>query len=181
LRDGRGSCLDSRRLGSITCRPGSGTVSPSPSSGYGPSRDYEPEPAGEAGERPKRHLRATTSHIRSTQMAGVVFPGEQVPPDAAGHFEILFATGQIVFGGTPVLAVAVLVCLLPVVAAASVGAAVRAGRWRWPPAPHGGRHRRRPGAAPPSVTSVRRGPLSRSRSRGPRSSVLLRSTCTCTA
>jgi len=76
-------------------------------------------------------------------MTGVVFPGEQVPHDAAGHLdqrrrprclppamtpvgEILFATGQIVFGGTPVLAVVAVVCLLPVVVAASVGAAVRA-------------------------------------------------------
>ena len=155
MRDGRGSCLDSRRLGSITCRPGSGTVSPSPSSGHGLITGVCTGNYREAGECPNRHLRATTSHVRSTQVAGVVFPGEQVPHAAAGHFdqrrrprclppamtpvgEILFATGQIVFGGTPVLAVAAVGCLLPVVVAASAGAAVRAGRWRWPPASHGG-------------------------------------------
>jgi hypothetical protein len=62
----------------------------------------------------------------------------------------LFATGQIVSGGTPVLAVAAVVCLLPVVAAAGAGAAVRAGRWRWPPASHGG-----------GTTEPRRGPTER--------------------
>jgi hypothetical protein len=43
------------------------------------------------------------------------------------------------------------------------------------------RYRRRPGAAPPSLTSVRCGPPSRSRSRGPRSSRPWNCTCICTA
>ena len=85
MRDGRGSCLDSRRLGSITCRPGSGTVGPSPSSGHGLITGVCTGNNREAGECPKRHLRATTSYVGSTQMADVVFPREQVPHDAAGH------------------------------------------------------------------------------------------------
>jgi hypothetical protein len=56
-----------------------------------------------------------------------------------------------------------------------------AGRWRWPPASHGGGTagvQARPHRASPST---RCGPLSCSRSRGPRSSGRQRSICTCMA
>src|SRR5256885_653936 len=65
-------------------------------------------------------------------------PAPPPPPALTPVGEFLFATGQFVSGGPPVLAVVAVVCRLRVVVAAGAGAAVRAGRWRWPPASHGG-------------------------------------------